>query len=83
MTPVDATNTCEARQPAARAAMSAVSLAAFAPALPVKALAFPELTTSARAVPFSRFLRHQSTGADGHLERVKTPATAVSFASVR
>ena len=69
------------RQPAASAAISAVSLTASAPVLPVKALALPELTTSARAVPLGRFLRHQSTGAEGHLERVNTPATVVSWAA--
>src|SRR5690606_33281349 len=47
------------------------------PFLPVKALALPELTTSTRAVPPPRFCRQKSTGADGHFERVKTPATAV------
>jgi hypothetical protein len=82
MTPVEAMNTWEARQPAASAAISAVSLTASAPRLPVKALALPEFTTSARAVPFARFLRHQSTGAEGHLERVNTPATAVSLGRV-
>ena len=74
--------TCEARQPAASAAMSAVSLTASEPFFPVKALALPEFTTSARAVPLARFLRHQSTGAEGHFERVKTPATAVSLGRV-
>ncbi len=38
-------------QPAALAAISAVSLVAARPLLPVKALALPELTTSARALP--------------------------------
>ena len=47
------------------------------PFLPVKALALPELTTSARALPPARFARQKSTGADGHFERVKTPATSV------
>jgi hypothetical protein len=45
--------------------------------LPVKALALPELTTSARALPpFSR-ARHHSTGAEGHFDLVNTPATVV------
>ncbi len=44
---------------------------------PVKALALPELTSSARALPPPRFCRHQSTAAEGHLERVSTPATTV------
>src|SRR5262245_66382829 len=75
ITPVDARNTSEGLQPAALAAMSAVSLVAARPDLPVKALAFPEFTTSARAAPPLRCARHQSTGADGHFDRVKTPAT--------
>ena len=64
-------------QPAAFAASSAVSLVAARPFLPVKALAFPELTTRARAVPALSAARHQSTGADGHFDFVKTPATVV------
>ena len=56
-------------------AMSAVSLVASRPLRPVKALALPELTTSARALPPLSLARHQSTGADGHFDRVKTPAT--------
>src|SRR5262245_2848796 len=47
------------------------------PFLPVKALALPELTTSARARPCSRLSRHHSTGAEQVLERVSTPAAAV------
>ena len=47
------------------------------PFLPVKALALPELTTSTRALPPARLARQKSTGADGHFERVKTPATSV------
>src|ERR1700746_886107 len=77
ITPVDARNTSDDLQPAALAAMSAVSLVATRPDLPVKALALPELTTSARAAPALRCARHQSTGADGHFDRVKTPATLV------
>ena len=47
------------------------------PRLPVKALALPELTRSARAFPPASAVLHQSTGAEGHFERVKTPATSV------
>ena len=43
------------------------------PRLPVKALALPELTTSARAVPFCR-LSCTTTGADAAFDRVSTPA---------
>src|SRR5213592_3006088 len=81
ITPVDARNTSDGLQPAALAAMSAVSLVAARPDLPVKALALPELTTSAPAAPALRCARHQSTGADGHFDRVKTPATAVPGSS--
>src|SRR5262249_13291862 len=77
ITPVDARNTSEGLQPAAAAAMLAVSVVAPRPDLPVNALALPELTTSARAAPRLRCARHQSTGAEGHFERVQTPATAV------
>ena len=48
MTPVEARNTSFGLQPMARAAISAVNLQACRPLLPVKALALPELTTSAR-----------------------------------
>src|SRR6202040_651634 len=41
------------------------------------ALALPEFTTSARAFPPFNTARHHSTGADGHFDWVKTPATAV------
>ena len=77
MTPVEARNTSPGLQPAALAASLAVNFAASRPVLPVKALALPELTTSARAVRRLSLARHQSTGADGHFERVNTPATVV------
>ena len=77
MTPVEAINTSCARQPAIPAADSAVSRTASVPALPVKALALPAFTTRTLAVPPASCLRHQSTGADGILDLVKTPATWV------
>ena len=82
MTPVEARKTSPVLQPAVLAAICAVSLVAARPLLPVKALALPELTTSARAkffadLPGLRLARHHSTGADGHFERVNTPATVV------
>src|SRR4029453_2615354 len=77
ITPVDARNTSAGLQPAAWAATLAVSLVAARPDLPVKALALPELTPSPRAAPPLRCARHQSTGADGHFDRVNTPATVV------
>ncbi len=77
ITPVEARKVSAGLQPAALAAISAVSLVAARPLLPVKALALPELTTSARARPDLRWARHHSTGADGHFERVNTPAAVV------
>ena len=52
-------------------------------AAPVKAFALPALTTMARAAPpvAVSALRHQSTGAEGQAERVKTPA-ALAPASI-
>ena len=49
ITPVEARNTSSAVQPTALAAICAVSAVDCLPVLPVKALALPELTTSARA----------------------------------
>ena len=77
MTPVEARNTSPVLHRAALAAMSAVSWVAAAPDLPVKALALPELTTSALAPPPLIRSRHQSTAAEGHFERVNTPDTVV------
>ncbi len=76
MTPVEAMKISSRPAPIALAAASATSATALAPAAPVNALALPELTISARALPPRRWARHQSTGAEGHLERVKTPAAA-------
>ena len=77
ITPVEARNTSLGLQPTALAAIEAVSVVACRPVLPVKALALPEFTTSARAWPRPSLARHHSTGADGHFDWVKTPATAV------
>ncbi len=77
ITPVEARNTSLCLQPVALAAVSAVSLVAARPLFPVKALALPELTTSARAFPPLRCARHHSTGAEGHFDWVNTPAAAV------
>ena len=81
MTPVEAMNTSPGGQPTAAAAASAVMTTVSMPFLPVKALALPELTTSARALPSRRPRAHQSTGAERVLERVSTPATSVPGAS--
>ena len=51
ITPVEARNTSAGLQPAALAASFAVNSSPRGPILPVKALALPELTTSARALP--------------------------------
>src|SRR4029078_9452060 len=64
-------------QPVVLAASFAVNSVATRPVLPVKALALPELTTSARAWPRFNRARHQSTGADGHFDLVRTRATVV------
>ena len=76
MTPVEAMKISLVCAPIALAAASATCATAAAPTPPVKALALPELTISARADPRPRWARHQSTGAEGHLDRVNTPATA-------
>ena len=77
ITPVEARNTSPGLQPSALAAIAAVNVVACRPVLPVKALALPEFTTSARAWPWLSLARHHSTGADGHFDWVKTPATVV------
>ena len=77
ITPVEARKISDGLQPVALAAISAVSLVATRPLFPVKALALPELTTSARAFPDLRWARHHSTGADGHFDLVNTPAVVV------
>src|ERR1700712_3474735 len=51
------------------------------PRSPVKALALPALTISARAWPRVSAARHHSTSGDGHLLCVVTPATAVPSVS--
>ncbi len=81
MTPVEEMNTSPGLQPAAFAAICAVSFTDSRPFLPVKALALPELTTSARALPPASASRHQTTGAPGHFERVSTPATSVPLSN--
>ncbi len=81
MTPVEARKISFGLQPSALAASLAVSSVATRPFLPVKALALPEFTTRPRALPPPSCARHHSTGADGHFERVKTPATVVPLSS--
>src|SRR6516164_72478 len=81
MTPVEASRISLVLHSAAPAASLAVNAVAARPVRPVKALALPELTTSARALPDLSFSRHQSTGAEGHFDRVSTPAAVVPGAS--
>ena len=86
MTPVEDRNTSPVLQPTALAAASAVKRVDSTPFLPVKALALPELTTSARPLPPFTPSRHHSTEAEQVLERVSTPAAVVpgsSTASIR
>src|SRR5262249_54725260 len=61
--------------------VSATARAPARPAAPVKALAFPLLTTSARAPPCLSWVQHHSTGAELVLDLVNTPATWVPGAS--
>src|SRR5208283_5529869 len=77
MTPVEARKISLAGAPVALAASAAANFTACVPLLPVNALALPELTRRARALPPLSRARHQSTGADGHLDLVKTPAACV------
>ncbi len=81
MTPVEAMKISLGAAPIVFAAASATISTASIPAWPVKALALPELTISARALPFFNCARHQSTGAEGHFDRVNTPATAAGLSN--
>src|SRR5258707_14803513 len=64
ITPVEARKTSDGLQPTMAAAESATWRAPSKPALPVKALALPLLTTRARAAPGARLALHQSTRAE-------------------
>ena len=81
ITPVEARKILPGLVAAALAAIAAVSVVACLPVLPVKALALPELTTSARASPPFSTARHQSTAALGHFDLVNTPATVVPLSN--
>src|SRR6185503_6974244 len=74
---VDAMQLSAARQPMIAAADWAICCAPSNPALPVKALALPLLTTRPRALPPRTLALHHSTGADAVFDFVKTPATCV------
>jgi hypothetical protein len=77
--PVAASSTSRWRQPSRLAAAAASRREASKPALPVSALAQPELATRARASPplASNCWRDQSTGAAAAAWRVNTPAAIV------
>src|SRR3546814_18983202 len=77
MPPVDATNTSDGWQPSALATRAVIASTAARPRFPVKALELPAFTTSARARPSGRAVRHQSTSGDGQRDFVVTPATVV------
>ena len=79
---MEASITASDGQPSSALTASATRRAACAPASPVKALAQPALTTSARASPrvWASAALHQSTGAEPTLFWVKTPAQAVPSA---
>ncbi len=81
ITPVEARNTSLGLH--FRAATSALEQRSTeaTPALPVKALALPELTRMARALPPLRFLRQRSTGAERVSDLVSTPAMVVPGAN--
>ena len=79
MTPVDAKNTVFSLQSRTSAAALAVMVVASVPFLPVKAFALPELITMALALPLERCFLHQSTGAEEHLDLVKTPAISAGL----
>ena len=81
MTPVEAMKTSSGVHPTALPAASAVISTASRPFLPVNALALPELTTSARALPVFSPVTHHSTGAERVRERVSTPAATVPGSS--
>ena len=81
MTPVEARNTSRGRHPTACETSDAETLVASRPFLPVNALALPEFTSSARAVPPASAALHQSTAADGQRERVNTPPTVVPLSN--
>ena len=83
MTPVEATRTWRGEIPSSFAAARALSSEVRSPSAPVQALAFPELTTTARAQPrvSLRWRRESSTGAAATRLVVNMPAAAVSRAS--
>src|SRR5262249_30570136 len=72
ITPVDARNTSFGLQTTALAAICAVSEVDCLPVLPVKALALPELTTSARALPLEGLAPHHSPGPHRHFHLPNT-----------
>ncbi len=81
MTPVEAMKTSFLRQRKSPAVAATVLATERSPTAPVKALALPELITTARARrPLSDW-RHHSNVAPAVNERVNTPATEVPVAN--
>ena len=74
ITPVDATSTCEDGTPSAAPASATIVQALSRPAVPVQALAEPELVTIARARPPWIWARLTVTGAATTRLVVNTPA---------
>ena len=77
ITPVEATITSVASQPTAPAVSRASSPAWAAPTAPVATLAFLEITTTARALPPTRWARLSVTLGPEKRLRVNTPAAVV------
>ncbi len=77
ITPVEATKASSGAQLNSRPVASTVRLTEASPIRPVNALALPELTTIARALPPGRQARHQSTGADDVSDLVSAPPIVV------
>ena len=78
ITPVEARKTCLGGQPTRSAAACAVATQATRPARPVKTLAFPALTTTARMPSSVQRSRHRSTGADWVPDAVNRAALVVA-----
>ena len=72
--PVDATKTSSGLNPSAAAASSVIRAASFIPCSPVQALALPELTTTACALPAAARRRQSLTGAAATWLVVNNPA---------
>ena len=81
MTPVEAMKTCGRGSPPPRRRVGG-QLAGLRALLAGEGVGVAGIHHERPRRALARFLRHQSTGAEGHFERVNTPATAVSLARV-